>query len=67
MRVPRSGANDFEEFRATRPGPARFRLARANLNMFNFGLVRIASDGALKVSITDITGASWFDLALTPR
>ena len=40
MRVPRSVANDFEEFRTRRPGPARFPLARANLNMFNFGLVR---------------------------
>jgi hypothetical protein len=34
---------------------------------FNFGLVRIASDGAMKVSVTDINGASRFDLLLTPR
>ena len=34
---------------------------------FNFGLVRIASNGALTVSITDINGASFFDLLLTPR
>ena len=34
---------------------------------FNFGLVRIAGNGALTVSITDINGASLFDLPLTPR
>ena len=34
---------------------------------FNFGVVRIASDGALKASVTDINGASLFDLLLTPR
>jgi len=34
---------------------------------FNFGLVRIAADGALRASVTDINGASFFDLLLTPR
>ena len=34
---------------------------------FNFGLVRIAADGTLKASVTDINGASFFDLLLTPR
>jgi alkaline phosphatase D len=34
---------------------------------FNFGLVRIATDGSLKVSVTDINGASFFDLTLMPR
>ena len=34
---------------------------------FNFGLIRVGADGVLQGSITDITGASWYDLVLTPR
>lgn len=34
---------------------------------FNFGVVRVGADGALRATVTDIAGVSWFDLVLTAR
>lgn len=68
-----AGVLDKPDVDATLGPESLFRLDNAPTSWadakkaFNFGLVRIAADGMLKVSVTGIDGASFFDLLLTPR